>query len=131
MFDNCSLVFSWVLHRIYMVNKIPLYVTGLPKDEPANGLLASKFGNTLEKVQQVLPDIIEAKIDVKSQNTEGTRTHYDVTSVVITQKDRLVHTESGWDILKIADELCRKLEGEMSKHDNKRQRESIRKKEDY
>jgi ribosome-associated translation inhibitor RaiA len=114
-----------------MVSKIPLYVTGLPKDEPANGLLASKFGNTLEKVQQVLPDIIEAKIDVKSQNTEGTKTHYDVTSVVITQKDRLVHTESGWDILKIADELCRKLEGEMSKHDNKRQRESIRKKEDY
>jgi len=112
-----------------MVNKIPLYVTGLPKDEPANGLLASKFGNTLEKVQQVLPDIIEAKVDVKSQNAEGSRTHYDITSIVRTPKDQLIHTESGWDILKITDELCRKLEGEMPKHDNKRQRESIRKKE--
>ena len=113
-----------------MTEKIPLFVTGLPKDEPISGLLASKFGNTLEKVQKVLPDIIEAKIDVKSQNQDGTKTHYDVTSIVRTKKNQLVYTESGWDILKIADELCRKLEGELPKHDNKRQRESIRKKED-
>jgi ribosome-associated translation inhibitor RaiA len=114
-----------------MIDKIPLYVTGLPQDEPVNGLLASKFGNTLEKVQQVFPGIIEAKIDVKSQNTDGTRTHYDVTSIVRTPKKQLIYTESGWDILKIADELCRKLEGELPKHDDKRQRESIRKKEVY
>ena len=47
-----------------------------------------------------------------------------------TSDDRLVYTESGWDILKIADELSRKLERELSKHYDKRQRESIRKKED-
>ncbi|MCH9657961.1 hypothetical protein K0U27_04565 [archaeon] len=112
-----------------MINKIPLYVTGLPKDEYANGLLASKFGNTLEKIQQVLPDIIEAKVDVRLQNTDGARTHYDVTSIVRTPKNQLIYTESGWDIHKIADELCRKLEGELPKQDSKRQRESIRKKE--
>ncbi len=106
-------------------------MTGLPQDEPVNGLLVSKFDNALEKVQQVFPEIIEAKIDVKSQNPDGTRTHYDVTSAVITPKKQLVYTESGWDILKIADELCRKLEGELPKHDDKRQRESIRKKEEY
>ena len=112
-----------------MAEKIPFYVTGLPKDEPVNGVFASKFENVLEKIQQVLPDIIEAKVDVKSQNQDGTRTHYDVTSIVRTQKNQLIHSESGWDILKIADELCRKLEGELPKHDNNRQRESIRKKE--
>ena len=48
-----------------------------------------------------------------------------------TSNDRLVYTESGWDILKICDELCRKLEGEIPKHDNKRQRQSIRKKGEF
>jgi ribosome-associated translation inhibitor RaiA len=115
--------------KLSMSNKIPLYVTGLPKDEPVNELLASKFGTALEKVEQVLLDIIEAKVDIKSQNADGSRTHYDVTVIVRTPKKQLIYTESGWDILKIADELCRKLEGEMPKHDNKRQRESIRKRE--
>ncbi|MDH5431559.1 MAG: hypothetical protein OEW78_06725 [Nitrosopumilus sp.] len=113
-----------------MTEKIPLFVIGLPKDEPANEVLLSKFGDALEKVQQVLSPIIEAKIAVESQNSEGTRTHYDVTATVKTSDDRLVYTESGWDILKIADELSRKLERELSKHYDKRQRESIRKKED-
>ena len=111
-----------------MSSDIPLFVIGLPKDEPANEILSSKFGSALEKVQPTLSDIIEAKISVKSQNTEGSRTHYDVTATVRTSKDSLLYTDSGWDILKIADELCRKLEGELPKHDNKRQRDSIRKK---
>jgi len=112
-----------------MTEKIPLFVIGLPKDEPANEILSSKFGGALEKVQQVLSHIIEAKITVEFQNTDGTRTHYDVTANVKTSKNQLIYTESGWDILKIADELCRKLEGELPKHDDKRQRDSIRKKE--
>lgn len=112
-----------------MANKIPLYITGLSKDDPINEHIVSKFGNTLEKIQQVMPDIIEAKIDVKTQNPEGTRTHYDITSIVRTPKNQLIHTESDWDILKSIDKLCRKLERELPKPDNKRQRESIRKKE--
>jgi ribosome-associated translation inhibitor RaiA len=112
-----------------MTGKVPLYVIGLAKDEPANEILASKFGGALEKVQHVLPDIIEAKISVETQNTEGSRTHYDAKAIVTTPKHQLVYTDSGWDILKIADELCRKLEGEMPKHDDKRQRDSIRKRE--
>jgi ribosome-associated translation inhibitor RaiA len=112
-----------------MTEKVPLFVIGLPKDEPANEILSSKFGDALDKVQQVLSHIIEAKIAVESQNTEGTRTHYDVTATVKTSKKQLIYTESGWDILKIADELCRKLEGELPKHDDKRQRDSIRKKD--
>ncbi|MDH3312333.1 MAG: hypothetical protein OEM28_04190 [Nitrosopumilus sp.] len=114
-----------------MVDPVPLYVVGLSKDEPANEVLSSKFGSALEKVQQVLSNIIEAKITVESQNSEGSRTHYDVTASVKTSKNTLVYTKSGWDILKIADELSRKLEGELSNRDNKRQRESIRKKEEF
>jgi len=114
-----------------MTDPVPLYVVGLSKDEPANEILSSKFGSALEKVQKVLSDIIEAKITVESQNPEGSRTHYDVTASVKTSKNTLLYTESGWDILKIADELSRKLEGELSNRDNKRQRESIRKKEEF
>ncbi len=112
-----------------MTEKVPLFIIGLPKDEPANEILSSKFGGALEKTQQVLSHIIEAKITVESQNPEGTRTHYDVTANVKTSKNQLIYTESGWDILKIADNLCRKLEGELPKHNDKRQRDSIRKKE--
>ena len=110
-----------------MSNNIPLFVIGLPKDEPVNGLLMSKFGHALEKAKKILPKIVEAKILVEYQHPEGSRTHYDVTAIVITTKNRLAYTESGWDILKIADELCRKLEVEFIKHTNNRQRESIRK----
>ena len=108
--------------------EIPLYIIGLEKDEPVNELLYSKFGSALKKYAKILPEIIEAKISVKSQNSEGNRTHYDVTSTVTTSKTNLIYTESGWDILKISDQLCRKLEGELSKHENKRQKKSIRKK---
>ena len=114
-----------------MSDNVPLYVIGLSKDEPANEILTSKFGGALEKVQHILPKIIEAKIAVETQNTEGTRTHYEVRATVVTSKDTLIYTDSGWDILKIADELCRKLEGELPKHDDKRQRDSIRKREDF
>lgn len=111
--------------------EIPLYIIGLEKDEPVNELLYSKFGSALKKYAKILPEIIEAKISVKSQNSEGNRTHYDVTSTVTTSKTNLIYTESGWDILKISDQLCRKLEGELSKHENKRQKKSIRKKGDF
>lgn len=112
-----------------MAESIPLYIIGLGNDEPVKELMMSKFGAALEKVQPVLSDIIEAKISAKSQNREGSRTHYDVTATVKTSKNQLIYTESGWDVLKICDELCRKLEGELPKHDDKRQRDSIRKKE--
>ena len=112
-----------------MVNSVPLFVVGLSKDEPANEILSSKFGAALEKVQQVLSHIIEAKITIETQNPEGSRTHYEATASVKTSNNTLIYTESGWDILKIADQLSKKLEDELSKHDNKRQRESIRKRE--
>ena len=111
-----------------MNENIPLYVIGLPKDKPEAKILISKFGSTLEKAKKILPEIIEAKISVKTQNPEGERTHYEVTSIITTSKNQLVFNESGWDILKICDELSRKLEGKFPSHDDKRQRESIRKK---
>jgi len=112
-----------------MSNNVPLFVIGLPKNEFAKGLLVLKFGHALEKAKKILPEIIEAKIAVETQNPEGSRTHYEVRATVTTAKNQLVYTESSWDILKIVDELCRKLEGEFIKHTHNRQRESIRKKE--
>jgi ribosome-associated translation inhibitor RaiA len=123
------MLFNSNLDRLDMSNDVPLFVIGLPKDDFAKGLLMSKFRHTLEKAKKILPEIIEAKIAVETQNPEGSRTHYEVRATVTTAKNQLVYTESGWDILKISDELCRKLEGELPKRDTNRQRESIRKKE--
>ena len=125
------LVFNSGLDGLVMSENVPLYVIGLPKNDPAANLLKSKFGHTLDKAKKFLPEIIEAKISVEFQNPEGERTHYDVTSNITTSKNRFIYTESGWDILKICDELCRKLEGEFPSDDDKRKRESIRKKEYY
>ncbi len=125
------LAFNSGLHGLVMTESVPLYVIGLSNNKPVANFLKVKFGHTLDKAKKFLPEIIEAKISVKSQNPEGERTHYDVTSTITTSKNLLVYTESGWDILKICDELSRKLEGEFPSHDNKRQRESIRKKKDF
>ncbi|MHA7647515.1 HPF/RaiA family ribosome-associated protein [Nitrosopumilus sp. S4] len=114
-----------------MVEKIPLYVIGLKNDEPYGEYLMSKIGSVLEKAQKKIPNIIEAKVSAESQNTEGTRTNYDVTVNINTSKHHLIFTESGWDIFKITDELCRKIERELFQDDNKRQRDSIRKKGEF
>ncbi|MBT7934464.1 MAG: hypothetical protein HN628_07350 [Thiotrichales bacterium] len=110
-----------------MLEKIPLFVIGLSEDEPAGEFLMLKFGEALEKSRKVLSDIIEAKIAVETQNSEGSRTHYEVRATITTAKNQLIYTESGWNILEITDKLCRKLERNSSKHDDNRQRESIRK----
>ncbi len=125
------MLFNSDLDILDMSNTVPLFVIGLPKDDFAKGLLMSKFGHTLEKAKKILPEIIEAKIAVETQNPEGSRTHYEVRATVTTAKNQLLYTESGWDILKIVDELCRKLEGELPKHETNRQRESIRKKDTH
>ena len=122
-------IFNQSLSSVTTTQNIPLYIIGLAEDESAKEIMITKFGGALEKVQPVLSDIIEAKISVKTQNPEGSRTHYDVIATVKLSKNQLIYTESGWDILKICDELCRKLVRELPKHDDKRQRDSIRKKE--
>ena len=111
-----------------MSDNVPLYEIGLAKEDPSTELVMSKLGGALNKAKKVLSEIIEAKISVELKNPEGSRTHYNATFTVITSKKRLIYTDEGWDILKIADELCRKLEGELTKHDHNRQKESIRKK---
>ena len=107
----------------------PLYIIGLPKDHPENEFLMSKIGGALEKFQKVFPNVMESKVSIKTQNSDGSRMFYDVTTTVKTGKNSLVYTDSGWDLLKISDEICRKLESELSSKENKRQRDSIRKKE--
>ncbi len=125
------LVINSGLHGLVMNEDVPLYVIGLSNDEPAANLFKAKLGHTLNKAKKFLPEIIEAKISVELQNPEGERTHYDVSCTITTSKNLLVYTESGWDILKICDELSRKLEGEFPSDDDKRKRESIRKKGDF
>ena len=107
----------------------PLYIIGLSKDEPVNEILMSKIGGALEKFQKVFPNVIESKVSIKTQNSEGSRVFYDVTTTVNAGKNSLIYTDSGWDLLKISDEICKKLESELSTKENKRQRDSIRKKE--
>jgi len=111
------------------MSEIPLYEIGLSKEDPSTELVLSKLAGSLEKAKSVLSEIIEAKISVDTKHPEGSRTHYFATFTVISSKKRLVYTDDGWDILKIVDNLCHKLENELTKHDDNRQKDSIRKRD--
>ncbi len=65
-----TLVFNSGLPGLDMNENVPLYVIGLSNDEPTANLLKAKFGHTLDKTKKMLPEIIEAKISVKSQDPE-------------------------------------------------------------
>ena len=58
--------------------EIPLFVVGLPKDEPNIDLVAKKFRSVLNRVEKGISKIHEAKIAIKVLKKEGKRKNYQV-----------------------------------------------------
>jgi len=108
-------------------NDIPLYVVGLPEDEPNIELVTSKFKEVLKRVQKVFSTIQEARISIKTMNKEGGKQTYEAVFLVVTTHERFSYKESGWDLSEICESVGQKLLREFTKDGNKRQKESIRK----
>ena len=114
----------------YMNNaSIPLYIVGLSKNEPSVVLIQSKFEGVIRRLKKVYSKIEEARITVKKLRTGGQKQCYEVSVLIITSNGNYTYSETGWDLSNICEKIGQKLLRNLSKHDNKRLKTSIRKTE--
>ena len=110
---------------------IPLFVVGLPKDEPNVELVSKKFSGILKRFQKGISKIHEARISVKTLNVRGKRRTYEVSVLIKTQRKRFSYKDTGWDLSKICESIGQKLLREITQNKTgKRQKQSIRKVEE-
>ncbi len=108
--------------------KIPLFVVGLPNDEPNVELVTKKFKLVLKRIQRGISKIHEARIAVKTINTRGKRRTYEVSILIKIQRKRFVYKDSGWNLSNICESVSQKLLRELTQNrTGKRQKQSIRK----
>lgn len=107
---------------------IPLFVVGLPKDEPNIDLVAKKFRSVLNRVEKGISKIHEARIAIKVIKKEGKRRNYQVSVLIKTQRRRYSYKDSGWDLSQICESIGQTLLRENTQNKkSKRQKKSIRK----
>ena len=107
---------------------VPLFVVGLPKDEPNIDLVAKKFRLVLNRVQKGISKIHEARIAIKILNSTGKRRTYEVSVLVKTQRKRFSYKDTGWELSKICESIGQKLLRENTQNKKAvRQKQSIRK----
>ncbi len=107
---------------------IPVFVVGLPKDEPNVDLVISKFRGVLKRVQKGTSKIHESRIVIKVLNTSGKRRTYEVSVLIKTQRKRLSYKDTGWDLSSILEAIGQKLLREITQNRKvNRQKQSIRK----
>jgi len=110
---------------------IPLFVVGLPKDEPNVQLVTTKFSGILKRIQKGISKIHEARITVKTLNLRGKRRTYEVSVLIKTRRKRFAYKDTGWDLSNICESIGQKLLRELTQNKtNKRQKQSIRKTEE-
>ena len=109
-------------------NDIPLFVVGLPKDEPNVELVTKKFSSVLKRIQKGISKIHEARITVKTLNIKGKRSTYEVSVLIKIQRKRFSYKDTGWDLSNICESIGQKLLRELTQNKTgKRQKQSIRK----
>ena len=109
-------------------NDIPLFVVGLPKDEPNVELITKKFSGVLKRIQKGISKIHEARITVKTHNIRGKRRTYEVYVLIKTQRKRFSYKDTGWDLSNICESIGQKLLRELTQNKTgKRKKQSIRK----
>ena len=107
---------------------IPLFVVGLPKDEPNVQLVTTKFGGVLKRIQKGISKIHEARITVKTLNLRGKRRTYEVSVLIKTRRKRFAYKDTGWDLSNICESIGQKLLRELTQNKTaKRKKQSIRK----
>ncbi len=109
-------------------NDIPLFVVGLPKDEPNVELVTKKFSGVLKRIQKGISKIHEARIVVKTLNIRGKRRTYEVSILIKTRRKRFSYKDTGWDLSNICESIGQKLLRELTQNKTaKRKKQSIRK----
>lgn len=107
-------------------SKVPLFIVGMPKDDNAN-IITEKYAKVLDRLQKVYPDIQEAKVYVKKHHGVGSRYNYEISTTIITPRQKYVFSRTGFDLSKVFDEVSGRLLRLLSKRAKKRYKMSIRK----
>ena len=111
-----------------VTDEIPLFIVGLPKDEPNIDLTAKKFRSVLKRVEKGISKIHEARISIKILKKQGKRRNYQVSVLIKTQRKRFSYRDSGWDLSQICESIGQTLLRENTQNKKaKRQKKSIRK----
>ena len=87
--------------------ELPVYIMGLSdEDFFERGVAEEKVRRMVRRSMRLRPDIGEVSVNVKSSQTQGERTRYELTGRALTQEGQINARAEGWDLLAVFDELC-------------------------
>lgn len=109
-------------------SEVPLYIVGLPEDYSSAEIVKTKFDKTIRNLRKVYPEVEQAKASIKTiHNSTSNRPHYQVGVRIITPYKTYNYAEMGWDLSKVFDSLGSIVVRNLSQHNKKRWKTSIRK----
>ena len=109
-------------------SEVPLYIVGLPEDYSSAEIVKTKFDKIIRNLRKVYPEVEQAKASIKTiHNSTSNRPHYHVGVRIITPYKTYNYAEMGWDLSKVFDSLGSIVVRNLSQHNKKRWKTSIRK----
>jgi predicted transcriptional regulator/ribosome-associated translation inhibitor RaiA len=99
------------LLRLRAVKELPVYIMGL-SDEAffERGVAEEKVRRVARRGMRFRPDITEVSVNIKTSQTRGNRTRYELTGRALTPDGQINAKAGGWDLLRVFDELCDTLD---------------------
>ena len=99
------------LLRLRPERRLPLYIMGLgDEDFYERSLVEEKLRRVVERGMRIHPWIREASVRVKKTGERGGRTRYEVKARVMGLSESISAEASGWDLLRVFDELAERLD---------------------
>lgn len=99
------------LLRLRPEERLPIYIMGLSAEEfYERSLVEDKIRRVVERGLRFHPWIREVSVRVKRSGERGGRARYEAKARVMGLKDSLMAESSGWDMLRVFDELAEKLD---------------------
>jgi len=109
-------------------SEVPLYIVGLPEDYSSAEIVKTKFDKIIRNLRKVYPEVEQAKASIKTiHNSTSNRPHYHVGVRIITPYKTYNYAEMGWDLSMVFDSLGSIVVRNLSQHNKKRWKTSIRK----
>jgi CBS domain-containing protein/ribosome-associated translation inhibitor RaiA len=99
------------LLRLRAEKELPVYIRGL-EDEGffEREVAEEKVRRMVRRSMRFRPDITEVSVMIKSSQTRGNRTRYELTGRALTREGQINAKAGGWDLLRVFDELCDTLD---------------------
>ena len=86
--------------------ELPVYIMGLDNEDFFEKSIAEeKLRKVVAKSLKSRPDITEVSVRIKSGQSRGTRTRYEVTARALTSDGQINAKAEGWDLTAVFDEV--------------------------